>query len=142
MAVRKTILKNTNQEAIVKIAGTAAAATIDISADILAATQALAGDTQTVNIVGAKWHGLSGSTITVTRNSVNILTLPGDAPHDIDMAAGSGFVDTEENTSDIVVTIAGAEAQCYLILRKVGGYATKVETAVYGAYDDQTAVGS
>ena len=142
MAVRKTILKNTNQETIIKIAGTAAAATIDLDVDLLASTQAVSGGTQTVNIVGAKWHGLSGSTITVTRNSVNILTLPGDAPHDIDMAAGSGFVDSEENTSDIVVTIAGAEAQCYLILRKVGGYATKVETAVYGAYDDQTAVGS
>ena len=142
MAVRKTILKNTNQETIIKIAGTDAAATIDLDVDLLASTQAVSGGTQTVNIVGAKWHGLSGSTITVTRNSVNILTLPGDAPHDIDMAAGSGFVDSEENTSDIVVTIAGAEAQCYLILRKVGGYATKVETAVYGAYDDQTAVGS
>ena len=142
MAVRKTILKNTNQETIIKIPGTAAAATIDLDVDLLASTQAVSGGTQTVNIVGAKWHGLSGSTITVTRNSVNILTLPGDAPHDIDMAAGSGFVDSEENTSDIVVTIAGAEAQCYLILRKVGGYATKVETAVYGAYDDQTAVGS
>ena len=142
MAVRKTILKNTNQETIVKIAGTAAAATIDLSTDLVASSQALDGATQTVNIVGAKWHGLSGSTITVTRNSVNIMTLPGDAPHDIDMAAGSGFVDTEENTSDIVVTIAGAEAQCYLILRKTGGYATKVETAVYGAYDNESAVGS
>lgn len=142
MAVRKTILKNTNQEAIVKIAGTAAAATIDISADILASSQALDGATQTVNIVGAKWHGLSGSTITVTRNSVNILTLPGDAPHDIDMAAGSGFIDSEQNTHDITVTIAGAEAQCYLILRKVGGYATKVETPVYGAYDDESRVGA
>ena len=142
MAVRKTILKNTNQETIVKIAGTAAAATIDLSTDLVASSQALDGATQTVNIVGAKWHGLSGSTITVTRNSVNIMTLPGDAPHDIDMAAGSGFVDTEENTSDIVVTIAGAEAQCYLILRKTGGYATKVETAVYGAYYNESAVGS
>lgn len=142
MAVRKTILKNTNQETIVKIAGTAASATIDLDVDLVASTQAVSGGTQTVNIVGAKWNGLSGSTITVTRNSVNILTLPGDAPHDIDMAAGSGFVDTEQNTSDIVVTIAGAEAQCYLILRKVGGYATKVETPVYGAYDNESAVGS
>ena len=53
-----------------------------------------------------------------------------------------GFADTIQNTSDIVVTIAGAEAQLYLTLRKIGGYASKVETAVYGAYDDQTAVGS
>jgi hypothetical protein len=142
MAVRKVILKNTNQESIVKIAGTAAASTIDLSVDLVASSQATSGDTQTVNIVGVKWNGLSGSSITIARNSINILTLPGDAPHDIDMAAGSGFVDSEQNTSDIVVTIAGAEAQCYLILRKVGGYATKVETPVYGAYDDESRVGA
>jgi hypothetical protein len=142
MAVRKVILKNTNQESIVKIAGTAASATIDLSADLVATSQALSGDTQTVNIVGVKWNGLSGSSVTIARNSINILTLPGDAPHDIDMAAGSGFVDSEQNTSDIVVTIAGAEAQCYLILRKVVGYATKVVTPVYGAYDDETRVGA
>lgn len=143
MAVRKVILKNTNQETIVKIAGTSGAATIDLSVDLVASTQVVPSpSTQTVNIVGAKWNGLSGSSITITRNSVNILTLPGDAPHDIDMAAGSGFVDTEQNTSDIVVTIAGAEAQCYLILRKVGGYTTKVETPVYGAYDDESIVGA
>jgi hypothetical protein len=60
----------------------------------------------------------------------------------MEFAAGSGFVDNIENASDITVTIAGAEAQCYLVLRKVSGYATKVETAVFGAYDDQTQVGS
>ena len=142
MAVTKTVLKNTNQESVVKVAGTAAAATIDISADLLASTQALDGATQTVNIVACKWGGLNNSTITITRNSVNILTLNGADASDLDFSAGYGFVDSIENTSDVVVTVAGAEAQVYLTLRKVGGYATKVETAVFGAYDDQTAVGS
>jgi hypothetical protein len=142
MAVTKTVLKNTNQESVVKVAGTAAAATIDISADLLASTQALDGVTQTVNIVACKWCGLNNSTITITRNSVNILTLNGADAGDLDFSAGYGFVDSIENTSDVVVTVAGAEAQVYLTLRKVGGYATKVETAVFGAYDDQTAVGS
>jgi hypothetical protein len=142
MAVTKTVLKNTNQESVVKVAGTAAAATIDISADLLASTQALDGATQTVNIVACKWCGLNNSTITITRNSVNILTLNGADAGDLDFSAGYGFVDSTENTSDVVVTVAGAEAQVYLTLRKVGGYATKVETAVFGAYDDQTAVGS
>jgi hypothetical protein len=142
MAVTKTILKNTNNETIVKIAGTAAATTIDLQTDILASTQALDGATQTVNIAGVQWVGLTSSTVTITRNSVNVLTLPGGGADYMEFAAGAGFVDTIENTSDIVVTIAGAEAQCYLILRKVGGYATKVETAVFGAYDNQTAVGS
>jgi hypothetical protein len=142
MAVVKTILKNTNQESVVKVAGTAASATIDLSTDLVASTQAVpAPSTQYVNIAGVQWVGLPNATITITRNSVNILTLPGGGADYIEFAAGSGFVDNIENDSDIVVTIAGAEAQCYLVLRKVGGYATKVETAVFGAYDDESSVG-
>ena len=142
MAVRKVILKNTNQEAVVKVAGTAGNTTIDLSTDLVAGTQVASGDTQTVNIVGIRWVGLSGSSVTVTRNSVNILTLPGDAPNGLGMAEGIGYVDTEQNTQDISVAIAGAEAQCYITLRKIGGYATKVETPEYGAYDDETRVGA
>ena len=142
MAVVKTILKNTAQEAVVKIAGTAAAATIDLQTDILNASQALDGATQTVNIVGVQWVGLPNATITISRNSVSILTLPGGGADYMEFAAGNGFVDTIENTSDISVTIAGAEAQCYLILRKVGGYAPKIETAQFGAHDDESVVGS
>ncbi len=142
MPVTKTILKNTNNETIVKVAGTAAAATIDLQTDCLATTQALSGATQTVNIAGVQWVGLPNSTITITRNSVNILTLPGGGADYLEFAAGNGVVDNIEATNDIEVTVAGAEAQCYLILRKAGGYATKVETAVFGAYDDETAVGS
>ena len=142
MAVVKTILKNTAQEAVVKIAGTAAAATIDLQTDILTASQALDGATQTVNIAGVQWVGLPDATITITRNSVNVLTLPGGGADYLEFAAGNGFVDTIENTSDVVVTIAGAEAQCYLILRKVSGYASKIETAQFGAHDDESVVGS
>ena len=141
MAVTTTVLKNTNQEAIVKVAGTAAAGTIDLQTTILAATQALDGATQTVNIVSVSFTGLTGSTITITRDTTNILTMYAEGSDTLDFA-GMGFVDTIENTKDIVVTIAGAEAQCYLTLRKVSGYATKVENATYGAYDDPTRVGA
>ena len=142
MAVTKTVLKNTNQETIVKIAGTAAAATIDLQTDCLASSQALDGETQTVNIVGFQFTGLASSTITIARNGINITTVAGEGHDSIEFAAGNGFSDTIENTSDIVVTIAGAEAQVYLTLRKVSGYATKVENATYGAYDDPTRVGA
>jgi hypothetical protein len=142
MAVTKTILKNTNNETIVKVAGTAASATIDLQTDCLASSQALAGATQTVNIVGFQFTGLASSTITIARNSTNITTIAAEGHDSIEFAAGNGFSDTIENTSDIVVTIAGAEAQVYLTLRKVGGYATKVETATYGAYDDESRVGA
>ena len=39
MAVTKTVLKKTHQEAVVKVAGTAAAATIDLGVDLLPAGQ-------------------------------------------------------------------------------------------------------
>ena len=142
MAVIKTILKNTNQETVIKVSGTAGVATINLATDLLAATQALAGGVQTVNIATVQWVGLSAATITITRNAVNVLTLPGGGADYLEFAEGAGFVESTENTSNISVTIAGAEAQCYLVLRKVSGYATKVETAVFGAYDDQTQVGS
>lgn len=142
MAVTKTVLKNTNNETVVKVAGASAAATIDLQTDCLAATQALDGATQTVNIVGLQYTGLASSSITVSRNSTNIFTIGAEGEGTIDLAAGAGFVDPIENTFDITVTIAGAEAQCYLVLRKIGGYATKVENATYGAYDDPTRVGA
>ena len=142
MPVTKTILKNTNQETIVKIAGTAASATIDLQTDCLAAAQALDGATQTVNIAGFQFTGLASSTITIARNGTNITTLSAEGHDSIEFTAGNGFADTIDNTSDIVVTIAGAEAQLYLTLRKIGGYATKVEPATYGSYDDETRVGA
>lgn len=140
MAVTKTVLKNTNQETVVKVAGTDAAVTIDLQTDCLASTQALDGVTQTVNIISANWTGLPSSTITVSRNSVTVLPITGDQPQNLDLA-GQGYVDTVENTSDVVVTITGTAA-IYLVLRKVSGYATKVENATYGIYDDPTRVGA
>ena len=136
-----TVLKNTNQEAIVKISEVGSE-TIDLQTTILAATQALDGATQTVNIAGIEYTGLAGSTITIVRNGVNVVTIAAEGHDYVSYAAGAGFVETTQNTSDIAVTIAGANAQCYLTLRKAGGYATKVEYATYGAYDDETRVGA
>jgi hypothetical protein len=142
MAVVKTVLKNTNQEAVVKVAGTAAAATIDLSVDLLAASQALDGDTQTVNIAGLVWTGASGGVITITRNSVVIASLQSNAAGALDFTGQMMIPETIGNTSDIVVTISGAQAECWIRLRKVSGYASKVEYATYGSYDDETRVGA
>jgi hypothetical protein len=142
MAVVKTVLKKTHQEAVVKVAGTAAASTISLANDLLPSAQALtSGGTPTVNIIGAHWTGAPSSTITVVRGGVTVLSIPADQPTNFDFE-GLGFVDTVGNTSDIVVTIAGGEAAVYLQLRKTDGYSSKVETAQFGIYDDVTAVGS
>lgn len=142
MAVVKTVLKKTHQEAVVKVAGTAAASTISLANDLLPSAQALtSGGTPTVNIIGAHWTGAPSSTITVVRGGVTVLSITADQPTNFDFE-GLGFVDTVGNTSDIVVTIAGGEAAVYLQLRKTDGYSSKVETAQFGIYDDVTAVGS
>lgn len=141
MAVTKTILKNTNQETIVKVGGTAGSATISLATDCLASTQALDGGTQTANIVSVASCGLVGSAVTIVRNSVPVLAMAPENSGTMQFNE-NGYVDTVENTSDLVVTVSGAEAHCYVTLRKVAGYATKVETATYSVYDDETQVGA
>ena len=141
MAVVKTILKKTAQEAVVKVAGSDGSVVISLANDLLPASQALTvGGTPTVNIVGAHWTGAAGSTIRVIRVG-DILTIPADQPTQFDFE-GLGFVDTINNTTDITVTLGAVECQIYLILRKVDGYSTKVETAQFGIYDNETVVGS
>jgi hypothetical protein len=142
MPVVKTVLKNVNQEAVVKVAGTAAAATIDLSTDLVASTQALDGETQTVNIVGLVWTGAADGIITITRNSVVVATLQANAAGSLEFGGQQMIPETINNTSDVVVTISGAQAECWVRLRKVSGYATKVEYATYGAYDDESRVGA
>lgn len=136
----KTILKNTVQEAVVKITGVGTE-TIGIATDVLADSQALSGATQTVNIVAMRYSGLASSAITVTRNSVVVSSFSAEGEGTINFI-GEGYVDSTGNTSDLVVAISGANAQLYLTLRKVSGYAPKVENATYGAYDDPTRIGA
>ena len=142
MAVVKTILKNTDQEAVVKVQDTAASATIALATDLLASSQALDGATQTVNITGLQWSGAPDGIITITRNSVVIATLQTTAAGALEMNGQMMIPDTIENTQDIVVTISGAQSECWIKLRKAGGYKSKVENATYGSYDDPTRVGA
>lgn len=142
MAVAKTVIKNTNTEAYIKVAGTAAAATIDLSTDLVAATQETDGATQAVNILSLNWTGGADGIITITRNSVVIATLQANAAGMMYFDGQSMLPDAIENTSDIVVTISGAQCELWMKVRKVSGYKTKVENEVYGAYDDVTRVGA
>ena len=142
MAVAKTVLKNVNQETVVKVAGTAAAATIDLDVDLLASTQAADGSTQTVNIIGLVWTGATDGIIQVSRNSVVIATLQANAAGSLEFGGQAMIPETINNTSDIVVTISGAQAECWIRLRKVSGYKTKVEYSTYGAYEDESRVGA
>ncbi len=143
MAMTFTTVKNTNQETVIHFTSSAAeSGTITLNT-LTAATQALTvGGTPTVNIVKWSISGELDSKVTINRNSkIVIACAPENAPY---MEANAwGIPITNDNTSDIVITNASAkDVSGFLVLRKVAGWSTKVETAVYGAYDDQTAVGS
>lgn len=142
MPVAKTIMKKTHQEAIVKVAGTAAAATIDLSADLVAAGQILDGNVQKVSITGISWTGASDGVITITRNSVTVMTLQANAAGMMYFDGQSMIPDNIEEASDLVVTISGAQAECWLKLRKVSGYRTTVEPEQFGSYDNPAVAGS
>lgn len=143
MAVTKTIVKNTHQEVVVKVAGTAASSTISLATDLLNPAQALDGATQTATIVGMGWTGLLSSAITVARNGATLFTIAGENSGYFDLDGQNLPPEALNATSDVVVTIAGAEAQCWIKFRKTGGYKSKSgEYAQYGSYEDETRVGA
>jgi hypothetical protein len=143
MAVIFTTVKNTNQEVIVHF-DTVAAESGTLALNTLgASTQALtSGGTPTVNIVKFVSTGELGSGIRVTRSGKNIIACaPENAPF-LDLNS-MGISDGTNNTADIVVVNEVAKPVTgYLVLRKLAGWDTKVETARYGAYDDETRVGA
>lgn len=141
MSVVKTILKNTEHESVIKVQGTAAAATIDLQTDIVAPTQETDGATQKVVITGVQWTGATGGVIQITRNSVVIMTLVAEGAGALEMNGQAMVPDSTEFASDIVVTISGAQAECWLKVKKVSGYKSKIETGIFGSYDDPTQSG-
>lgn len=133
-----TLIKNTQQEAVVKVTATG---TIDLQTTILGAFEVLDGDTQTVNIISVSWAIADSASAVIARNSVDVITLTTGADN-LEFDGQTMAPETTGNTSDIVVTIAGS-AQVWLKLRKAGGYKSKAgEYASYGSYEDETRVGA
>jgi hypothetical protein len=111
-------------------------------ANLAAGSQARNSDTPNVTIVKWSVHGELGSKVTINRNSkIVIACAPENAPY---MEANSwGIPINNDATFDIVVTNGAAkDVSGFLVLRKVAGWSTKVETATYGAYDDTSRVGA
>lgn len=143
MAVTKTVLKNSDIETIVKVAGTAASATISLLNDLPTAKQVIPeGVSPTAVIAGLQWTGAANGIITISRNDITIATLQANAAGQLEMT-GQGMVpDSIENLSDIDVTISGAQAECWIRIKKTSGYRSTVEYFKYGSYDDETIVGA
>jgi hypothetical protein len=143
MAVLFTTVKNTNLETIIHFDTVAAeSGTITIANLTADGTQARNSDAPVVNIVKFFCTGALGAITRITRSGKNIIACaPENAPV-LDLNV-NGFVDNINNTADIVVVNDAAKAVTgYIVLRKVAGWNTKVETATYGAYDDETRVGA
>jgi hypothetical protein len=143
MAVLFTTVKNTNLETIIHFDTVAAeSGTITIANLTADGTQARNSDAPVVNIVKFFCTGALGAITRITRSGKNIIACaPENAPV-LDLNV-NGFVDNINNTADIVVVNDAAKAVTgYIVLRKVAGWNTKVETATYGAYDDPTRVGA
>lgn len=136
----KQILKQTETQAIVKFSGTNTSDTLTLSTDLLSSTMIVQG-TPTVTLIGVTWFCSSGNTdsVNITRNGVSVMNLFQNGQ--FDLSQNNGISDNTNATSDIVVTISGTGG-CYLVLRKVTGYKSKIEPETYGSYDNTAAVGS
>ena len=142
MAMTITTLKNTNQETVIHFASSAVETGTITIANLTASTQARNSDSPTVNIVKWQVTGELGSHVKIIRNSKNVIVAaPENAPYAELNAWGIPL--TNDNTFDIVISNHSAkDVTGLLVLRKVAGWATKVETVVFGAFDDETVVGS
>ena len=137
MAATKTVLRVSNNRAIVRVVGTAAADTAIIAfADLVGAGDALTvGGTPRANIARVKTS--SANSITLTRNTTVVGAFYGS-----DAIEESDWVISDVNDQAVVVTFVGGPGMIIIELSKIDGYSPKFESATFGAYDNPTVVGS
>ena len=137
------ILKQTETLAVVKVWGTNTTDTITLDTMLLSSTMILHPTTpRSVGIGFVNWYISSGAAdkISVIRNAVPILDLYQNGC-DFDFMGNGGFTDDTESAANLVVNITGTGG-CYLTLRKLAGYMSKIEAERFGSYDNVTTVGS
>lgn len=141
MAVTKTILKLTERDAVVKVAGGSGSATIDLQTDLKRANETL-GATQRVSVCGVQWTGTAEAVIAIARNGVTIMTLNCGAAGALEMNGQMMIPDDIQSDQDLVVTATGTATEVWIRLKKISGYTSMVETSEFGSYDNPLAVGS
>ena len=144
MTMAITQVKKNNFEVVVHFtSSTQENGTITLT-DLTGDQQALVvGGTPTVSIVKFWCAGELGSQVNIVRNSkIVIACAPENAPY-IEANAW-GIPINNDATSDIVIqnVVTDKDVAGWIVLRKESGWATKVEPATYGSYDDPTQVGS
>lgn len=142
MAVTKSILKLTETDCVIKVAGTDGTETISLTNDLTrAATEVAASSGQRVVITTLTWTGEANATMALDRNGTRVYTLLGSASAQLDLNGQFTTYDPTEAEADIDVTISGGQGEVILRLQKMEGYKLKIETGFYGQYDDPNAIG-
>jgi len=142
MAMTITTLKNTNQETVIHFTSSAAESGTITIANLTASTQTRNSDTPAVNIAKYSISGELGSKVSILRNSKIVLVCAPENALALEFNM-FGVPVSNDNTFDIVITNGAAkDVSGFLVLRKLAGWDTKVENAIYGAYDDPTRVGA
>ena len=140
MAVTKTVLKLTERDAVVKVAGGAGTATIALATDLVKSNEETSG-TPHVAINGVQWTGTTDGLVTIKRNDVTIMTLNSAAAGALEMTGQTMIPDDIEANQDIVVETTGTAVEVWIRLKKVAGYVSAVETSQFGQYDNPEVVG-
>ena len=142
MAIAFTTVRNTNQETVIHFTTAAAESGTITIANLTAATQARNAADPKVDIVKFICTGELGSKVTIARNSKTVIACAPENEAVIEFNSW-GIPVNNDDTFDIVITNGAAkEITGWIVLRKIAGWDTKVETATYGAYDDVTRVGA
>lgn len=123
MAVTITVVSKTYSDVVVKVAGTAGSATLNLTTDILAVNEAVNGATQKVNIANMFWSGNADCTIAIDRNSVRSYTFQSNTIGSINLTEAGFANDSINNTYPLVFTVTGAgNMELWVRLKKVSGY--------------------
>lgn len=143
MAMTFTTVKNTNQETVIHFTSAAAeSGTITLNTLAAATQELIVGGTPAVDIVKFICSGELGAKVTVVRNAKTVIACAPENEAVIEFNSW-GIPVNNDNTFDIVVTNGAAkEVTGWIVLRKQAGWATKVEYATYGAYEDESRVGA
>jgi hypothetical protein len=124
MPVTTTYLKVVRGQAIVKVVGDGATATIDIGSNIKLADETFAGyGSANVTINSVLWSSTDvNAPILIKRpaNGANVMILHGN--DNWSMSQMMGFVDSSNSTANIAITMPAGGGTVYLGLSKVDGY--------------------
>jgi hypothetical protein len=135
MAITKTILRKSHTDVIVRFVATAPADEGTITVAECLDTNETKDATVQLNLHRALFSTLADASIDVVRNSVTVAKFFGVGELD------NNWVITDQGNEDVTVTF-GAAGMIIVHIKKASGFNSPHETAIYGSYDDPTAVGS